>query len=410
MPSLETTTFYDLTSTSLLNRSSSSTTNPRFFQYSLGLCFIVLQCFVWVFASVTTQFLYQNSDFDSPFFMSYAGMSLLVLFLPAMYVKDHYWGKKKVNHSCSCTSSDAILPSESFDTLDDDLAKATDYRQMAEAVIANSKKLSQNKTWSHKKHLLAALNVAPPMFLADWAFNQALADTTVASCTVLVSTTGVIVYILAVAMGKERFHWLCLLGVSLAVVGTALTTTSDDSMNDGLDRARKLTGDLFSLLAALGYALYTVQVRLLCPKDEEKYSMGLLLGYAGLVCFVGLFPFFVYTLDHLHLNWFVVNIIVLKGLLDFVVTDYLLFRSVVLTSATVSSVGMGLTIPLAFLADWLMGKPQLSMTGPLLVSISFLLVNLFGSNAEDTENVPAVEESSESSSSPPHYFEGTTVV
>ncbi len=48
----------------------------------------------------------------------------------------------------------------------------------------------------------------------------------------------------------------------------------------------------------------------------------------------------------------------LKGLLDNVISDYLWARAVILTFAIVASVGLGLTIPMAFVADSIMGDPD----------------------------------------------------
>jgi solute carrier family 35 protein F5 len=74
--------------------------------------------------------------------------------------------------------------------------------------------------------------------------------------------------------------------------------------------------------------------------------------------------------------------LLLKGLLDNVLSDYLWARAVVLTSATVASVGVGLTIPMAFVADWIMGNYNGSQSGEvwgaILVLIGFVFVNIDG--------------------------------
>ena len=46
--------------------------------------------------------------------------------------------------------------------------------------------------------------------------------------------------------------------------------------------------------------------------------------------------------------------LVLSGLSDNVLSDYLWARSVVLTSPTVATIGMSVTIPLAMLSDFLL--------------------------------------------------------
>ena len=65
------------------------------------------------------------------------------------------------------------------------------------------------------------------MFLSDYAYNRGLEHTSVASTTVLVSTSCVFVLFLSVLLGAEPFRYGKLLGVICAVVGTAMTTLHD---------------------------------------------------------------------------------------------------------------------------------------------------------------------------------------
>jgi solute carrier family 35 protein F5 len=134
-------------------------------------------------------------------------------------------------------------------------------------------------------------------------------------------------------------------------------------------------------VAACFYATYTIQVRILCPANEELFSMQLLFGYIGLFCFVGLLPFGLYIgIMKTHISSFILMIILTKGLLDFCVTDYCLFRAVILTNPTVATCGLGLTIPMAFAADWALGKADtvtgISALGAVAVTAGFLIVNL----------------------------------
>jgi solute carrier family 35 protein F5 len=180
-------------------------------------------------------------------------------------------------------------------------------------------------------HFIRAPSIAPAMFLADYAYNRGLRLTSVASSTVLVSTTCVFVYFLSILLRLETLRVSRLLGVLLVVAGTALTTLQD-AQTDAEDKQHDsdtLYGDVFSLMAAVAYAAYSVQARVLCPEDEDLYSMPLLMGYVGLLCSVPLLPTAMYHLYYMDsLSFDVIKILILKGLLDFVVTDYLMFRSV----------------------------------------------------------------------------------
>jgi solute carrier family 35 protein F5 len=82
--------------------------------------------------------------------------------------------------------------------------------------------------------------------------------------------------------------------------------------------------------------------------------------------------------------------LIAKAFFDNVLSDYLWARAVVLTSATVATVGLGLTIPLAFLSDWLLGRAAVttpeSIVGAFSVLVGFLLVNCGEGSIESIES------------------------
>jgi solute carrier family 35 protein F5 len=79
-------------------------------------------------------------------------------------------------------------------------------------------------------------------------------------------------------------------------------------------------------------------------------------------------------------------------------SDYLWLRAVVLTNATVATVGLGLTIPLAFISDLVMKQPNVltpsSVCGALTVLVGFVLVNI--GNDEENETETPIEMASRS--------------
>jgi len=337
--------------------------SPNNRRYWLGMLFILGQCIVWIVAAVITQNVFRDSKFNSPFCMSYIGMSMMTLLLPIKIFTD------------SIGATEQLQACNTFDSLDH--RNSPNHRTFFSMILHRIMNPDHTKLWNHKKHFLAAVLIAPFMFAADWAFNSSLALTSVGSATVLVSTQSIIVYIMASLLLKiESFSWMAFFGVLLSVGGTALTAVTD--AQDELSGA--LRGDILAILASLAYATYTIEVKWLIPEDESIFSMQLLLGYIGLICFVPLFPAFVYYAENLTLGLF--GIIVIKGCMDFLITDYLMFQSILLTNATIATVGLGLTIPMALVTDYFVSNDfdLLSLFGAILVSIGFLLVNLVGSS------------------------------
>ena len=291
--------------------------------YTLGLFFIVVQCFTWVVAGVLTQYIYDDKGFQSPFLMSYIGISMLVFLLPLKLLTDRLHLTNGVPGS--------VISAETFDSLHKNLDESAMWLDYVDIASRRTEELIENapKQWNHCKHMLAAIYIAPAMFCADWACNAAMVHTTLASVTVIISTQSVLVFVMSVVIGLEPYCHFKLLGVLVAVVGTAMTTLgdaeTDAETHNGSERA--FYGDLMAFIASLCFATYSIQVRLFCPPNEELYSTQLLLGYIGVVCSIPLLPFALWSGSMQDtLTAVVLALVVVKGVLDFVVIEYLLFR------------------------------------------------------------------------------------
>jgi solute carrier family 35 protein F5 len=202
----------------------------------------------------------------------------------------------------------------------------------------------------------------------------------------------------------------------MAFAGSLITSLQDASHfqdNDSDVFRHQLWGDAAGLISAVGYGGYTVLVRVLCPEDENRMSMQLFLGYIGLINMILLSPFLLWVIPGLigtngldqnynqqdqdqsdipyyptqQITAFVLFCVVVKGLFDNVLSDYLWARSIILTSATVATVGVGLTIPLALISDvFIMGRADImsfgNIAGAMLVLLGFVFVNI-GEGGDD---------------------------
>lgn len=260
----------------------------------------------------------------------------------------------------------------------------------------------------HLQHIRIAAIIAPLWFASNWAYDMSLKFTTISSSTVLSSTGSLFTFLFAILSKEETFTKTKFLGVILCVLGSILTTIHDfdsDSSDYDSHNGRHLWGDLSGLAAAIGYGAYTVIIRKTChPKEERNrqssngddahdnlpsstsstVSMALVFGYIGAWLLLALGPIVLYQLFILHSSAIPsrteMQMIVLNGILDNVISDYLWARAVILTSPTVATVGVGLTIPMAFVSDFFILKKNIndvnSLLGALAVLLGFLLVNL----------------------------------
>jgi solute carrier family 35, member F5 len=248
---------------------------------------------------------------------------------------------------------------------------------------------SQFREWTTRDHYLAALRIAPVWFISNWSYNASLRYTTITSSTVLSSTGSLFTFLFAVLLKDESFTAQKLVGVLLGMAGSIVTGVHDlrEEENSAADEESylpadyKILGDSLGLFSAVGYGTYTVMVRVLLPRQEELFSMQVFLGFVGLFNCVALSPIMLWqAYSSPDLTFIVLAFVCLKGLLDNVLSDYLWARAVLLTSATVATVGVGLTIPMAFFSDWLLGNADVldisSLVGALAVLFGFVLVNL----------------------------------
>mmetsp|Transcript_27318 Transcript_27318/g.40382 ORF Transcript_27318/g.40382 Transcript_27318/m.40382 type:complete len:442 (+) Transcript_27318:124-1449(+) len=416
--------------------------------YNLGLTYILLVSIIWSAASILVQYLY-GADFNSPFLLTYIGTSLFIVFIPVklfwerrkrscVCMSNIPRNQKYAERSQSSISSDSdstsnIEMSESepkcipwkadvaehsreilhdFEEVydeDDGLQQLNEGEGGEELhLISAGIKNTDEIMLSHVEHIKMALKIAPLWFCSNYFYNLSLAYTSITSSTVLSSTGSVFTFIFAVVFGDEKFTRWKVMGVIVAFCGSISTSFHDATQSqiesetsEGNSRYQ-LWGDAAGLLSAVGYGGYTVMVRTLCEPCENRMSMQLFLGYIGLINAMALSPILFWTLNQMNgseidddeqddgvhkLTKFILLCLIIKGLLDNVLSDYLWARAIILTSATVATVGLGLTIPMALLSDiFIMGRGDLispsSIFGALSVLIGFVFVNI-GEGRED---------------------------
>ncbi|KAG7373771.1 EamA-like transporter family protein [Nitzschia inconspicua] len=414
------------TTSSMTSASYVSKSDPkRRIMFLFGLFLIFLQCLIQVGNAVLTQYMFEQMDIESPLLMTYVGIAMLMVMLPVEWWNDYQVGRikrRQQREQEQQQEQSGIDESASFDSLAQDLQRIqsspsfSTYNCFIDIAKRRADELVYNhsRQWNHRKHFMAACLLTPAMFLSDWLFNASLRNTSVSSSTVLVSIQSVFVFCIASFLKLESSSAMKLIGVLCGIVGTVLTAIHDETNADSNDPdmyteedsvlvgdafANTTKGDILAIMAAIMYATYTIQVRLYCPQNEDLYSLPLLLGYIGLVSVVVTSPIVALTTTNETVAKLTANalgVMLLKGLFDFLVSDYLMFRSIVLTSPTIATVGLGLSIPMAFAADLLLRFTEtydnfslswFSCLGAGACLIGFLFVNLDQEDDDEREEL-----------------------
>lgn len=398
--------FQPKTMSTINNTNISSTSSSR--SYALGLLFILIGAILWSVTAIIVQYLYIQYGFNSPFLITYVGCSLFILLIPSN-LKNEMQIITKEEQQHRNEVEDLIMEEQK-----DDHHQQDEFNNDIVAVNESST-LNHAINQIFKKYIPAAFKVLPMWYLSNYFYNFSLSATSITSSTIISNMGCVFTFIFALIFGEEKYSTRRFIGVVLAFMGSVLTSLHDadgqssssssssslsnadyatrsrmlDEMNDN----DKLLGDFYGFLSALGHAGYTIVVRKVTPTDGHM-SMSLLLGFIGLINLILLCPFAIYTLTGRKntifvpsdttsgsntFTWILFGWLLIKGLFGNLLPDYFWGRAIVLTSATVATVGLNIMIPLAFLSDaFVMHREVLSFNsacGALMVIIGFVLVN-----------------------------------
>ncbi|WIA11011.1 hypothetical protein OEZ85_011165 [Tetradesmus obliquus] len=326
---------------------------------------------------------------------------------------------------------------------DIDLAEAAAAAEQASAVARAS-------AVAHKESFIAAAQCFMFWFIAQYLFNLSLSMTSVTSNTILSSSSSLFTFALSMVVLKEPWSCAKLLSIAACMGGTLLVTLSDNhsgsssasssssnvaamggnsihslaggaafnsssaaALNSTLAAAaataalngtapvtpasagsgasHSVTGDLLCLTSACFYACYTIVLRKSLPDDDEA-NVALFFGYVGVLCSVVFAPVVAILagLGSMHLKSIPPKaylIILIEGILNYCLSDYLWAHAVLLLGPTIATLGLSVQIPVAAVVEVLMGTPKwlsssssiaMTLSGTSLIMAGFFAGNLAG--------------------------------
>ncbi|GAB2284929.1 hypothetical protein Dimus_019382 [Dionaea muscipula] len=369
-------------------------------RYKAGLFLIGAVVIIWVSSAEVTQGIF--TDYKQPFAVTYFGVSLMVVYLPIALIKDWFYRKLRRCSSKSTQSESSGLLSSPLKHTILEVELEGNFTRKDSGLDLSGKSLSLNcaegehpkklqREFTTREVIRYSFCIAPLWFMTEYLSNAALARTSVASTTVLSSTSGLFTLFLGVMLGEDSLNMAKVVAVFVSMAGVVMTTlgktwATDDSQLNSSNGKRSLVGDLFGLLSAMAYGLFTVLLKKFAGEEGERVDVQKLFGYIGLFTLVALwwlvFPLTAlgiepkFTIPHsVKLD----EVVLANGLVGSVLSDYFWALCVVWTTPLVATLGMSLTIPLAMVADMIIHGRHFSavyILGSVQVFAGFVVANL----------------------------------
>ncbi|KAJ1855189.1 hypothetical protein GGH12_003232 [Coemansia sp. RSA 1822] len=373
-------------------------TGPGYGRHTAGLVLLLGVVLIWVGSSFLVSNLFGEQEFNRPFFITYLNTSTFSLYLVGTCVSrlknatSRRLARRKRSRS---DDSDSAAQQDGMDTA----VTAGTSRRMNTNHGVNSERRVHARSRSDERLLLAnspaehklttretvrlGVGFSVLWFAANVAQNASLAYTTVASSSILCSTSGLFTLAIGALAGVETFSTARLGAVVASTLGVYCVMVSGVEATSA-HMPRAWVGDGLALLSAALYGCYTTLLKRRVG-DESRLDAPLFFGAVGLANIVLLWPGLI-ILDATGLEPFILPrtgsmwaMVAVNALVGTFVSDYLWLQAMLMTSPLVVTLGLALTIPLSMAGDVLFKGVEVSLpyyVGALLVLAAFIGANL----------------------------------
>ncbi|KAJ4136154.1 hypothetical protein NW768_003762 [Fusarium equiseti] len=375
---------------------------------TVGFALLLLTVFLWTMYNFIASYMFSDETYNKPFFVVYLNTSIFAISLiPKLFNYLRKTGFNGLKHDANRLWIDynhGTNYSKSLHRSEDE--QATE-RLIAQGYGSTANTSSDEKL-SFKDTAVLSFEFCMLWFSANYFSSACLEHTSVASVTILTSTSSVWTLIFCSLFGIERFSTAKIMGVTASLAGVILISTVDLSGKSDEDRgsfphkssSQIALGDAMALLSAVIYGLYVTVMKRKVP-NEDKVDMQMFFGLVGVFNVVLLWPLF-FVLHWTGIEPFelppsgtIWGIIIFNAVSSFI-SDISWALALLMTTPLVVTVGLSLTIPLSLIGEILQYQQYSSFTywvGAVVVFVSFIVVSRESHDEEDLKKDDDLERS-----------------
>lgn len=363
-------------------------------KWVLGLVNLAAVVVFWVLSSFLVNDLFESNIYRKPFFITWINTSCFIFYL-IPYLKyeqltvNQFIGRLREDYHkpAAVCLTDIERTAPKMSNYGASMDETMDATQEIETV--DSKELDDEEVGLWETVILS-LKFVVLWFLANLVTNASLSYTSVASQTILSSTSSFFTLIVGAFYMIEKINRNKVFGIILSFAGVIIVSkidSADESVPDGQSSLLSVWGNVLALIGAFIYGVYTILLKHKIAKPntskERVLNTHLFFGFVGLYCLLLLWPA-ILVLHFIGAETFELpgstQVLVILGINAFItfISDFCWCKAVLLTSPLTVTVGLSLTIPLAMVGDWIFKDfhvNPLYIFGAAAVTMGFLVIN-----------------------------------
>lgn len=391
---------------------------PHAWRHTLGIALLLVTVVLWTASNFLASTIFADNTYSKPYFVTYVNTAFFIIPLVPVLARQWKRDPAKIQALANVIKGGFKLrrtspvEEEQGDELEEEQGDERERfltpggSSLEEEGMANSGTLltGDNEEMDAKLTFMETVRLSFEFcwlwFAANYFTAACLEHTTVASSTILTSTSSIWTLLCGAFIGVEQFTVRKLVGVLASLMGIVLISTVDISGTNNSDANRGTfpaksgteiaLGDFLAFLSAVMYGFYAVLMKKRIG-DESRVSMPLFFGLVGLFNVVLLWP----GLVILHLTGIEtftmpptarVLAIVLVNSASSLVSDFCWAYSMLLTSPLIVTVGLSMTIPCSLIGQiFINGQTSnwVYWLGAIVVLGSFVFINHEESKEEE---------------------------
>lgn len=359
-------------------------------KWVLGLVNLAAVIVFWVLSSFLVNDLFETDTYRKPFLITWVNTLCFALYLipylryrnlsVAGFLDILRQDYQKSAYSRLHDPEAEVLEMPEYGSSTDDVAMIQDLEGPA-----NDQEVPVYET------VMLSLQFVILWFTANLVTNSSLSYTSVASQTILSSTSSFFTLLVGYLYRIEKINLNKVVGIMLSFTGVLIVTRLDSAGQGNVPSDSNpltvLGGNALALVGALVYGVYTILLKhkITVPNSSTARTLDthLFFGFVGLFCLFFLWPV-IFVLHYLGaetfelpLSRYVVLLLAGNAFITFV-SDFCWCKAVLLTSPLTVTVGLSLTIPLAMVGDWIIKGFSIHLGyvfGAAIVTVGFFVIN-----------------------------------